>query len=490
MINFLGKYVTSPIDGNTYCRKNGEFARHIASHGFSYQTLFEHFNGADAISWCRCGEKCAFLTATMSYRPTCGRKLCANKLSSEVKLARTDEQLDEFRHKYAASMSKYSDDENRDRLARRVSTCIENNVYTNSVHKREETCLERYGIRNVSMRCISPDARTKLMDRQWMYDRHIVDRLPIYAIGKMLNVGDRTVGIYLHSHGISTRSYQQPVWERELAQILNDAKITFYQNDKTITYPKHLDFYIPSKNLAIELCGVYWHSDKHPRITKWYHHSKLQLCKSHNIRLLTIYDDEWNDRRDVVVSTIKHLIGQSPSRTYARKTTLDSAISTTERKQFMEQHHIQGDGPGSVTLGLRDDTHQLVAVMTFINQGKGQFSLSRYASLNVVGGFTKLLSAFERTHDWTSIITFADLRWSEGSLYRTNGFVQESILDPDYSYVRNGKRIHKFNYRLKALKSMLSNFDPSQSETQNCENHGISRVWDCGKIRFRKINGT
>jgi hypothetical protein len=115
-----------------------------------------------------------------------------------------------------------------------------------------------------------------------------------------------------------------------------------------------------------------------------------------------------------------------------------------------------------------------------------QHYLNRYATnCRVPGGFSKLLKYFQTNYEWQQLISFADLRWSNGGLYEKTGWKLDSILPPDYYYSPDGRnRYHKFNYRRKNLPKLLKDFDPELSERENCNNNGILRIWDCGKLRY------
>ena len=62
---------------------------------------------------------------------------------------------------------------------------------------------------------------------------------------------------------------------------------------------------------------------------------------------------------------------------------------------------------------------------------------------------------------------------------------EDKELSPDYKYVIDGHRKHKFGYRLKRFQS-----DPGilyregYTETQLAALNGLERVWDCGKTRY------
>ena len=76
-------------------------------------------------------------------------------------------------------------------------------------------------------------------------------------------------------------------------------------------------------------------------------------------------------------------------------------------------------------------------------------------------------------------------RAREGRSLLTQNFHKE--LAPDYMYIVNGERKHKFGYRLKRFQS-----DPELkyvvglTERELAALNGLERVWDAGKTRYRK----
>jgi hypothetical protein len=231
---------------------------------------------------------------------------------------------------------------------------------------------------------------------------------------------------------------------------------------------------------------LYWHSDVHDRITRSYHKQKYQLCKKQGIRLITIFEDEWLHHPDIVKSKLKRLLKINDQNTVYARNTKVIQLSSTQYKPFLNEFHIQGNKDGSVVYGLTT-ADQIVAVVVFKQLKPNTWSIERYAtSINVPGGFTKLLSYFQKHHTWNQIITFADLRWSEGDLYKLAGFTIETIIPPDYSYINQTTttRHHKFGYRHKFLSTKLAKYDKNVSEAENMKNNNIYRIWDCGKIKY------
>lgn len=75
-----------------------------------------------------------------------------------------------------------------------------------------------------------------------------------------------------------------------MREFLTSKEIRFSENDRTVIAPLELDFYIPENKLAIELNGVYWHSDQQGT-PKDYHQRKTLLCQELGITLIHIFED-------------------------------------------------------------------------------------------------------------------------------------------------------------------------------------------------------
>lgn len=111
-------------------------------------------------------------------------------------------------------------------------------------------------------------------------------------------------------------------------------------SNRSIISPYELDIYIPDKKIAIEYNGLYWHTEE-KRKDKNYHYNKWKMCKEQDIQLITIWEDEWDNKQDIVKSMISHKLGVSQDRrVYARKTTLHPLESSVARS-FLDAYHIK-----------------------------------------------------------------------------------------------------------------------------------------------------
>lgn len=348
--------------------------------------------------------------------------------------------------------------------------------------------MERYGVYHHKAAHISNDVLEKLNDFEWLKEQNQTKTL--LEIASDLGVDNTTVQSRFYQHGEQPKYHTNAnsAAERELFDLIASWGIEVIQNDRTVIHPKELDVYVPSKQLAIEFCGLYWHSDKFR--PKNYHLDKLTECEKRGVTLITLYEDEWATNKDIVVKKLQRLLGVcTEHRVYARSCNVKE-LGSAEKRDFFNLHHIQGNGPGSTTYGLMHNG-DIVAVVTFKCLGDGQYELNRYAtSCNVIGGFTKLLAHFKRNHHWTSITTYADRRWSVGKLYTIAGFELDGITPPLYDYSYGLKRIHRSNLRKSALARKLGAlYDPSKTEHENVTTHtNWVRIWNCGLMRFVLVN--
>ena len=256
------------------------------------------------------------------------------------------------------------------------------------------------------------------------------------------------------------------------------------KNVHDVIPPKELDIYVPEKHIAIEFNGLYWHSESAGK-DRHYHYDKWRSCQDKGIQLITVWEDDWRDKRDIIKSMLRHKLGADHSdRVGARKCEVVT-VSTDGARSFLGKHHVQGWVHSSVRLGLVHDG-EIVALAAFRKRSEGIYELVRYAtSANVQGGQSRLLKHFISSYHPSSIVTFADHEVSNGNLYARTGWVEDGEVKPDYRYVYDGRRQHKFGFRKERFErdpELL--FDPSMTETELAELNGIPRVWDCGKTRW------
>lgn len=285
--------------------------------------------------------------------------------------------------------------------------------------------------------------------------------------------------------------------ESIITSFLSENSINFVKNTRTVIPPFELDFYLPDQKLAIELNGLYWHSELSGGKSKNYHLNKTVECEKRGIRLLHIFEDELLFKREITTRKLLQLCGKTVKRTYARKCTIHP-VDYEAKKRFLEDNHLQGNDSSSVSLGLFNGS-ELVSLMTFSKGRKclnsrtqpNRWELSRFCGvcdMVVVGGASKLLKFFETNYKPDKIVTYADRRWSKGGLYKTLGFDFVRFSPPSYWYFKYGyyDRFHRFSFNKKALVKKLKIFNPELTEWENMQMNGFDRIWDCGTYVFEK----
>jgi len=240
-----------------------------------------------------------------------------------------------------------------------------------------------------------------------------------------------------------------------------------------------IDIYLPNLNLGFEFNGLWWHSEKYK--DSKFHLNKTEFFKERGIRIIHIWEDDWDNRGEIVRSQISNILGKTEKRIFARNCYVRE-VSLKESKDFLKANHIQGSVNSVVKLGLYYE-NDLVSLMTFDHfEGRkkmehGSWNLSRFCNkigITVAGGASKLFSYFIKNYDVKRVVSYADLDWSVGSLYYKLGFSLVSQTAPDYKYIFEGKRLHKGRFR-KSITGV------SESKL------GVLKIWNCGKLKFEYI---
>lgn len=259
--------------------------------------------------------------------------------------------------------------------------------------------------------------------------------------------------------------------------------------DRTLLNNEELDIVIPSKNIAFEYNGLYWHSE----MTKDrnYHLNKTKKCENQKIRLFHIFEDEWNYKRDIIKSMIRNLFNITNIKIFARKCVIKE-VSSKDALSFLKDNHLQGKCNSTYRYGLYFND-ELVSLMVFgksrhfIGNNKYEWELLRFCNkLNttVVGGASKLFNFFIEKHNPMSVVSYADRRWSNGNLYETIGFTKYNESKPNYYYIIGNKRHYRFNFR-KSILIKKYNCPQNMSEHEFCLSQKWYRIYDCGCLCYK-----
>ena len=286
--------------------------------------------------------------------------------------------------------------------------------------------------------------------------------------------------------------------ELEIMEIIKSYGMECYK-DRKILKGKELDVYIPSKQIAIEYNGNFYHTEVGGGKGPLDHLRKTEMCKENGVKLIQIFEDEYINHKDIVINKIKHILNAKINlpKISGRKCIIKK-INASEAKSFLNTYHIQGFASSSIYYGAYYE-NKLIGVMTFKKIGKdheNEWELTRFASdynyvCQGVGG--KLFKHFIKENNPILVKSFADRRWTideENNIYIKLGFSFDGYTKPDYKYYHNRlnkhERYHKFGFKKELLIKKYPNSDLNMNMTEKemARKLGFDRVWDCGLIRY------
>lgn len=387
------------------------------------------------------------------------------------------------------------------------------------------TCLARYGVTNVAQ---IPSTKAKLRARTAEYKltghllaqgysrftKYIQDNYDFTVItptseykgassGELMQFqcnqcGTKKTSKFHYNRGLNceicnplvpqfTSKEEQAVFD----YIQNELGITGTQGNKTIIAPYELDMVFPDHKIAIEYSGLYWHSEFSSGKGRKYHYDKMIKANQAGYRLITIFSDEWISTPDIVKSKLRNIFKKTDKKYYARKLIVNP-VNSDESRIFLDLYHLQGNSSAKINLGLYAGD-ELVALMTFSNgraalntqSVDGEYELVRFVTngASVVGGASKLLNHFVKEYQPSKVVSYADLRWSEGNVYSVIGFEKVGPPTIGYWYVDNYQtRMHRYNFTKAQL---IKAGNPSEkTEWEIMQDLGYDRIWDCGHQKY------
>lgn len=287
--------------------------------------------------------------------------------------------------------------------------------------------------------------------------------------------------------------YNQSKGELEMYEFIKTVipTINVKSGDRTILGGKEFDVWIPEMNVAFEYNGVYYHSEGGHRYSKYNILEKLLLAQEKGVRLVSIDEDEWKTKQEIVESRIRQILGKQQVVLYARKCKIREIDSATSRP-FLDENHIQGADTARVRYGAFYEG-ELVGVMTFkattmVKGGDGTTQeLSRFSTkLNttVVGLASKMFKRFITDYNPEQVISYSDNRWNTGAVYGLLGFIKESEGTPNYWYFSPGGMIRQHRSTFMKHKLVADGFDPNKTEKEIMDERGYIRLYDAGSSKW------
>jgi len=487
------------------------------------------------------------------YRPICKNKDCKN-------LVNFDNWLKDFKD-FCSVSCRNKDIQSRKKISNAWKTKDKNEL-KEIIKKREKNCLDKYGVTN-PMQSLEIQEKTKrtnlekygveysiqsnvikekikktnlekygtvstsqkhIKNYHLYNDKEFIEKefikngfFLIDYFESFFNVKEKAAYSKLKELGIEyVHKKSSSSYEEELIIFLKeiDPDVKILRNNTEIISPYEIDIFLPDYDFGIEFHGIYWHSinkrnyndKKLIKKLKTNHQKKALESIKKDILLFQIFENEWIYKKELWKSMIKAAMNKIKNRIYARKCKIKE-ISFKEVKEFLEENHMQSYSTSKFNFAL-EYNNEIVSVMTFSKSRfskKHDFELHRFCNKKdyiVVGAAGKLLNHFIKNNMTTGQIlsSYANLRWSNGNLYRKLGFDQKTISKPNYFYFKNkdSKMIPRVTFQKHKLLKMIEkkemkipeNISPSSmTETEIAIYNNYNIIYDAGNMLFEmRIN--
>jgi very-short-patch-repair endonuclease len=379
---------------------------------------------------------------------------------------------------------------------------VENPMQSKMVQqKAKDTNLERYGVENVMQnieirRSVSAHNQIQgIEDHDDFFDKvHSIDwwkNTSIREIHELLKKhlkSESRRAYYLNKNGMAPLPKGTSLPHQIILDRLTELNVEYVVNTRKVIAPLELDVYIPSYNLAIEINGVYWHSENAGGKDRNYHLQKTLDCEAKGIDLLHFWDYEVIGNTDIVLSMIQMKLGISDGVLVipARKCQI-RPVSPSEAKEFVDKSHLQGSIQSSIRHGLYFESELVSCMLVSKPRYNKKFDLEilRFCTkpgVRIQGGFSKLVHSLGETQ---SILSYADRRYSTGNVYASSGWTLVNKTKPSYYYTKDFLEFaHRSKFQKHKLSGLLEEFDSNLTEWENMIINGYDRIWDCGTLAF------
>ena len=383
--------------------------------------------------------------------------------------------------------------------------------------KRKSTNLERYGCEEP---IASPAVRMKIaktVQDRYGYDNWAKSAVSEWAMGVLSDpavFSAELCGMTLDQAkdhlGVSLRTVLNYASKHDLRGIFSMVKITnpeilikdllteligssnFEINRKNIIHPMELDFFIPDKNLAIEVNGLYWHSEIGGGRNRSYHFTKWKRCLKKNITLLQFSSFEMQNKFELVKSRIKRYLGIPVPVVGSRKLSIEILDNYQIERDFLDKWHLQGSTTNRNFVLAAYHQGEMVSISTW-KIDRDIAELVRFATRtdqSYPGLLSRMIKRFiNETGFFGTMISYSSNNHGSGKLYASSGFSRIGYTSPGYRYTKDytntQSRLEFQKHKLQELFGLDDDYVSMRSEWEIMQDFGFDRVWDSGNTKWK-----
>lgn len=316
--------------------------------------------------------------------------------------------------KYGAEFPMQTDEYKENYRKKCIDKYGKDNIFKSEIFKetRKLTVLEKF----------NEEFQSLYYDKEKSVEFLSINPLSINQLSKRFNVTIPTVQAWVVRHEL--QPYLRP--ERSsYERIIKDLFPQFIRNSrKVLGNGQELDFYNSQYKIAIEFNGDFYHSTAMIQ-DKYYHLNKSKLCENLGIRLIHIYEYEWNnDRiRNILISMINESLGIY-KQCFSSETCNIRCISNAEALIFNNENSITPYQNADIAYGLFWDNSLIQIVgFTHLETSNNWVMINNCTKLDVCikDGFLGLFSYFIEHNNPYSISADCDFNKVNGIQYEELG---------------------------------------------------------------------
>ena len=225
-----------------------------------------------------------------------------------------------------------------------------------------------------------------------------------------------------------------------------DSSVTY--RDKSIGI--ELDAFLPKFKLGVEYCGLFYHNEL-AREDRHCHYKKWKVCEQNRIHLLTIYEDDWINKEEAIMSYID-LINTTDLVEF-------KLLNRNDVSKYLNQKWVENKYNYTNSLGVYIKDGLIGVILFSLNGGIANINLALLPK-NAIKALTEYLII---NYGLDGISITIDRRWFATMNWVSNNYQNGGELPPAFDMVKGLKRIKAEN---KDVDGLISG--------------GWSKIWDCG----------
>jgi hypothetical protein len=359
IINDINNYISTPPKNYEiqHIHKTFNIRNFYNKFQNNSQNLYHFYYNIDNIPTCICGKSLKFISFNKGYTKYCSSRCQMSDTSFKNKMK------EYYYYKYGVenpsqseivqekikktNLEKYGVENflslnNIQKQIKQTKLEKYGNENYNNIEKIKQTNLEKYGVSWISQNkeILKKQQQTKKNNHNTIWYNKIISKYdkvkPLFNIDKYKGVDYNNK--YEWQCIICNTEFEDDLYagraprcpkcfpkiggnskkEKEIVEYIKSLKIQIIENSRKIIPPYEVDIYLPEHQLAIEYNGLYYHSIEKIQ-DKYYHQNKVKLAQENNIRLLHIWEHEWEDDKILIQNIIQYYINNLNEEIYPQE---------------------------------------------------------------------------------------------------------------------------------------------------------------------------